>query len=106
VNLFFLNGWQIGKGPCTHCKVEDKGKDVTQRRHQFLHQSSDPSILGKWTAETEDVNLTASFEDITSYVNRASEDTVLIVNEKEKWELERSEISLDFPSTQDQFDIK
>lgn len=105
VKLFFLNGWQIGKGPCYHCKAEDKGKDVTERRKQFIHQSGNPNILGKWTIEKENQN--GNFSDVnkTSEINITSKDVVLIVNEKERWELDGSEISLDFHSSHDGFDI-
>lgn len=106
VKLFFLNGWQIGKGPCYHCKAEDKGKDVTERRKQFILQSGDPNILGKWTIEMENQNGNVSNVNKTSDINRASKDVVLIVSEKERWELDGSEISLDFNSTLNEFDIK
>ncbi|XP_062596357.1 mucin-2-like [Saccostrea cucullata] len=63
-------------------------------------------MFGKWTAEVYDQNGTASYIDKTTTVNNVSTDVVLIVGEKEGWELIGSEMSLDFDYTENEFDMK
>ncbi|XP_062592643.1 uncharacterized protein LOC134280530 [Saccostrea cucullata] len=62
-------------------------------------------MFGKWEAEVYSQNRTASYIDKTKIVNNVSTDVVLIVGEKEGWELIGSEISLEFDLTAEEFDI-
>ncbi|XP_062599355.1 uncharacterized protein LOC134260838 [Saccostrea cucullata] len=105
VKLFFLNGWKIDKGPCRTCTAADKGSDVTQRRKLLIQQTNNQEMFGKWEAEVYSQNGNASYIDKTRIVNNVSTDVVLIVGEKEGWELIGSEISLDFDLTVKEFDI-
>ena len=100
MKLFFLNGWKLHKGPCYNCSKDDEGYIVTARRKQYIIDKNDKGVFGIWKLEVELKGTELSKQKIiTDEVNDHIEDTVIMVNENEGWELESSEISLDVDMT-------
>lgn len=96
VNIFFLNGWKLSRGPCYNCTEDDEGHDVTARRKQYIIDTNDPEAFGTWSFEEEvkGIEKTLPIKNLTLKVNEEIKDVVLMVNKHERWELETSELNL------------
>ncbi|XP_052697312.1 uncharacterized protein LOC128175596 [Crassostrea angulata] len=95
VEIDFLNGWKLYKGPCYNCTERDEGHDVTARRKMYIQDYSNPEAFGSYGFEPEVVNANVKPTNITMEVNNNVRDVVLMVNSHEQWEMESSKITLD-----------
>ncbi|XP_061168859.1 uncharacterized protein LOC133178117 [Saccostrea echinata] len=103
VKVFFLNGWKIGEGPCQNCTTGDIGTEVTDKRKRIIQQANDSEIFGKWTIERD-----YPYQDIdkTQEINSVSRSFVMLVSERDGWEMESSIVSLEIDFTSETFDIE
>lgn len=95
VEIDFLNGWKLHKGPCYNCTERDEGDDVTARRKMYIQDYSNPEAFGSYGFEPLVATANVKPTNITMEVNDNVRDVVLMVNSHEQWEMESSKITLD-----------